>query len=1558
MKQRWLRTALVTLLAAVVAFAFPMSDRKARASETVVLYDGNGEIDADTLNITNAIYEAKPGMDLIVVMEFIGSTEIFSEHPDLGPGWGIGGVCLGGDWCVDSNFQAIIPADTVLEDGLQLEYRWSVDDIRNAAYGDIQVNRYNGFDIVYIAIGDIKITEEDEVDGYNIDETFPDKVLRAYVKENYDLNDSGILCDKEIKRAEELYIGYDSETDDEKVSDITGIDIFSSLTTLDVSNLGLTTLDVSVFPELWSLNCNNNALASIDVSKNPKLYRLYCYDNQLTQLDVSNNERLFWLDCSDNNLTELNVEHNSSLTLLECNYNQIRELNVSNCFALNSLSCTYNCIEELELDMTPSLEWLYCSYNDISQLTLTQNTNLVLLYCTGNPLNALDIAGLDSLRMLSCTETCLEELDVSNCSLLNDLVTSTEPGQYFQFKESSSEPDYYMSYSDIGDGSNAVYIYADCGTCLISDPQQDYATIILDLKGGTGKTFTTIRKGFVPSKPEEPTKEGFLFRGWYRDANLTEKYYFAEDNGDKEDSVVNDDMVLYAKWVEGGEGVGTDLEELFPDESLREHVKQFDLNEDGKLSAGEIDAVEEIHLSDEAAQNCLDITGLEIFTELEKLYLYELPIAALDTSSFKKLRVLEISECNIAALDLTANTKLERLYFRGEVEKTIRWGQNTALEDLDVNNLAVKVLDVGKFTNLRDLACNYCGTLEEIVFKNNTSLEHLECYSCNIKELNLSGLPNLQTLYCSTNHLKQLDISANTKLTDLSCTDNELDSLNVSANGKLELLWCYGNAIAEIDLTGVKGLINALKGKEREDLYYAGSHVYPSRAYSYSGSSLIVDQATVLVPELTEADYTEEELQLISMFPDSQFRSFVLKGYDYDDDNMLSEEELQLIAQETEIEVIDEIEDLTGIQYFTNLEVLKVGNLGWGNNKIKALDLSKNTKLRVLDCSGNLLTKLDLSKNSMLEELNCSENALKTLDVSSCKGLKALICCDNQLTELDVSKCPSLEVLACTINQITALDVTVNTELQKLICGGGYQYETGNVIGNWNDGNLIEVLDLSNNTKLVTLNCSYNQLTELDVTSCPLLEDLACSGNQISNLDVSKNMQLVYLGCHSNMIDTLNVGNLTKLRALYCADNKLSKLDVTQNTQLQQLSCGTNLLSEIDISHNRILWELRIDYTDIDTVDVSNNPFLNETIINADPKQLDHPDYPVIWINDEDGMISFDNGTVFITTISPETCTVTFDVDGGSEVAAQTVKYGTAAEKPSDPVWNAHTFEGWFTDEEFTEEFDFSKRISKDVTIYAKWSMIYTLIASGTDVEDPNETGSETGTIDNTMEQGGEDFVIIIDNQDETQESADALEDVYLDDRKLVRDEEYFVTVGCTIITFSPDVLKELSVGVHTIDVVFTDGSLTTELEVVEAEDKPEEPEVTPIPDPEDEPEEPDVTPIPDPEDEPEVPDVTPVPDPEDEPEVPEPTEETGKNTEEPTEAGGSSEEGSVTPTASPTPTNAPTATPTVEPQPDDNPRTGDGNQMMLWMLIAMLAILGAGSVLVYKSEAGKAGNE
>jgi len=154
------------------------------------------------------------------------------------------------------------------------------------------------------------------------------------------------------------------------------------ITKLDVSNRGLTSLDVTCFKNLKILYCHHNHLTSLHLNEN--LEELYCCNNRLTSLRLP--ETLQRLYCFQNRLTSLHL--NENLQILSCNHNQLTSLHLSK--NLIELYCGYNQLTSLHLN--EELETLYCEYNRLSSLHLNEKLQIIYYYC--NPIHEI-IGGIE-----------------------------------------------------------------------------------------------------------------------------------------------------------------------------------------------------------------------------------------------------------------------------------------------------------------------------------------------------------------------------------------------------------------------------------------------------------------------------------------------------------------------------------------------------------------------------------------------------------------------------------------------------------------------------------------------------------------------------------------------------------------------------------------------------------------------------------------------------------------------------------------------------------------------------------------------------------------------------------------------------------------------------------------------------------------------------------------------------------------------------------------------------------------------------------------------------------
>ena len=70
---------------------------------------------------------------------------------------------------------------------------------------------------------------------------------------------------------------------------------------------------------------------------------------------------------------------------------------------------------------------------------------------------------------------------------------------------------------------------------------------------------------------------------------------------------------------------------------------------------------------------------------------------------------------------------------------------------------------------------------------------------------------------------------------------------------------------------------------------------------------------------------------------------------------------------------------------------------------------------------------------------------------------------------------------------------------------------------------------------------------------------------------------------------------------------------------------------------------------------------------------------------------------------NPTVHTVTFNSNGGTEIAPKEVVSGLKIKAPSTPTKDKYLFRGWYEDSTFNKEFDFNTPITSDITLYANW---------------------------------------------------------------------------------------------------------------------------------------------------------------------------------------------------------------------------------------------------------------
>ena len=190
------------------------------------------------------------------------------------------------------------------------------------------------------------------------------------------------------------------------------------------------------------------------------------------------------------------------------------------------------------------------------------------------------------------------------------------------------------------------------------------------------------------------------------------------------------------------------------------------------------------------------------------------------------------------------------------------------------------------------------------------------------------------------------------------------------------------------------------------------------------------------------------------------------------------------------------------------------------------------------------------------------------------EAVKELIVSKHNITSMKgIELFSELEKLDCSTNQLINLDISKNEKLIYLDCAR----------------NRIEKLNIENNNMLIILDCRQNRISDINIRNNKELEGVICSDNYITNIDTGFNSKLKYLYCYSNKISSLNIKNNKKLTHLGCGYNPLNNLDVSQNNALEFLSCQGNQLNNLDVTNNLELNDLCCRQNTLTNLDITRN---------------------------------------------------------------------------------------------------------------------------------------------------------------------------------------------------------------------------------------------------------------------------------------------------------------------------------------------------------------------------------
>lgn len=812
------------------------------------------------------------------------------------------------------------------------------------------------------------------------------------------------------------------------IFDLTGIEAFTNLQSLDCSsnNLSalnvssldslvilicfsnyLTTLDVANNDLLTSLNCGDNSIANLDLSKNTLLRQLVCDANDLKSLDLSKNPDLVHLNCSSNDITNagMDVSGNIFLQQLYCSNNKLTTINISNNPQLEVLDCSNNFLTALDISSDTLLKKIDCSLNKLSTLDVSNNKHLEEIECSSNQLEVLNLTNNRFLRSVTCDKNLFAGFDVTKNDSLRSM--SVSGNRLTTLDLSKNLRLNYLNSSDnqltgLGVNSNDSLVYLSISGNKISSLATGDLTLLSYLNCGNNNL------GTIDVSSNKELLELHIFGNKIESLDLDSNknirvLNFSDNNFSSIDLMSQDSLVELNssgnhlkslvlnnnKILKAVNCSGNNLEALNVRNGNNDSLATFISVNNPMLFCIEVDDPDNVGANWQKDATAAYNWNCHYFDTYIPDNNFEKALAAITGQPDNNDGyILTSSIDTITSLDISGK----------DIQDLSGIEDFLALQNLNASNNRIDSLDLSSNTSLAalDVSSNYLSSLD---LSNNLKLEELNITFNQLSVIQTDSLSLLKAVNAGFNKFTSLDFRKNPELTSLSCDSNQLASLKINNgnNSQLATLDARNNHVLACIEVDDPASANTASGWQKDNPASYSINCHYDEVY-------VPDSA--FEQALVDAGYDDSGVGYLDQYVPKR--------------KVLTAKSLYLKDRG--------IKDLTGIEAFGNLESLNIEN-----NSISSLDFSHNTKLENILCSNNFLTGLDVANNTLLKKLAIDNNPLVSLDLQYNIALVTLSCSNTKLSKISLNQNINIAGLTATKNEnLLAVDIQ-NGNNQNLI---------------------------------------------------------------------------------------------------------------------------------------------------------------------------------------------------------------------------------------------------------------------------------------------------------------------------------------------------------------------------------------------------------------------------------------------------------------------------------------------------------------------------------------------
>ncbi len=706
---------------------------------------------------------------------------------------------------------------------------------------------------------------------------------------------------------------------------------------------------------------------------------------------------------------KLDVNKNTQLKKLDGTWAALKHLDLSHNTKLEELTVNGSGLEgELDLSHNTKLKNVQCFNTHLAAVSLPKTSTLTNVNVSNTKIRQLDVAGLSNLETLNVSQCALVALDVSSCTNLKQLYVQKSTLHMLDVSACKQ-----LKNLDI---SNAALLGITFGDAIPDMLMGDQTTQKVHVTSASNsidlKTYAPSINPACIENLKNATLSGTTLTVTNPSSAVTYNYRFGGDTND----CLSVELTLD---VQGSaETSAQPLATLFPDKALCAYMKRFDTNNDGVLSADELEKITALEIcgapSAATPSEATPSGAAQAFDRTAKLDAAHAIYSFAGIEHLKNLHVFKFAgnassdqqAARTIHLDLSKNTQLTTLVVQSdEALDALNVASLSKLEQLECYGAGILRLDVSQNGALKQLVVIGSSAKKvPLTLKSSslTALQGIHVEHCVIDKADKLGLafaqsPQLKSVSIIDTNAKKIDLLNNKQLSTVEVRDNATCSMLFLSSFKPNWSIERNTKLVQLNINAGKMTFDDIRAAYKACSQPAILHMVNTSAdvaYSFdaafdgleelvlSGDAQNVEVKSIA--SLNSLNVVELE-NLESLYLENLSKGFSLNDLEADDEGYAA----------CNIGDCMHLKKLTllNMPYITSVQLSHVDEDNAIDNKATELtdiELS-NTGITSLDVS--LLQKLKtlhLDANTKLASVNAKTPALETLDVSTLPALTTL----------------------------------------------------------------------------------------------------------------------------------------------------------------------------------------------------------------------------------------------------------------------------------------------------------------------------------------------------------------------------------------------------------------------------------------------------------------------------------------------------------------------------------------------------------------------------------------